>query len=89
MTLEPTTLDQAVALARQFGATRLILFGSAGYSLREARDVDLACEGVEGWKLYELAARLEEVIGAPMDLVPLTPPTRFTRYIEAHGRRLL
>ena len=80
---------QAVALAKDFGATRMILFGSAVDSPQEARDLDLACEGVPGWKLYELAACIEDRIQVPLDLVPLTPPTRFTEYIEARGRRLL
>jgi hypothetical protein len=55
----------------------------------EARDIDLACDSVPGWKLYELAARLEEELHAPLDVLPLNPPTRFTRLIEKRGRVLL
>ena len=76
-------------LARGYGATRLLLFGSALDTPETARDIDLACDGVTGWKLYELAARLEQELNMPLDLVPLSPPTRFTQLIERHGRKLI
>lgn len=82
-------LDSVITLARAYGATRLILFGSAATAPEQARDLDLACEGVSGWRLYELGARLEEELQIPLDLVPLTPPTRFTRLIEQQGKVLL
>jgi len=63
--------DKAVAVARDFGATRLVLFGTSSDDPARARDLDLACDGVEGWKLYQLAARLEETLRTP--LVPCAP----------------
>ncbi|MBN1579382.1 MAG: nucleotidyltransferase domain-containing protein [Anaerolineae bacterium] len=89
MAIQENQLDQAVALARSYGATRLILFGSAATEPEQAHDLDLACDGVSGWKLYELGARLEEELRMPLDLVPLSPPTRFTRLIEQRGKVLL
>ena len=82
-------LDKITALARSYGSTRLYLFGSALENPDEARDIDLACDGVSGWKLYELAARLENELDMPFDLVPLSPPNKFTRLIETRGRRLI
>jgi len=82
-------LDKITSLAKDYGATRLILFGSANENPDTARDVDLACDGVLGWKLYELAAKLEDEIHLPLDLVPLTPPNRFTEMIVRKGRRLI
>ena len=49
-------LDHAVALARTHGATRLILFGSTARTPDQARELDLACDGIEGWQLYVLGA---------------------------------
>jgi predicted nucleotidyltransferase len=89
MQLDRETIEKIVALARDYGATRLVLFGSAAEAPAEARDIDLACDGVSGWKLYELAARLEDELRIPLDLVPLTPQTRFTRRIEERGKVLL
>lgn len=89
MAIQKEQLDRAIALAKAYGATRLIIFGSAATAPERARDLDLACDGVAGWKFYELAARLEEELRIPLDLIPLSPPTRFTRLIERRGRVLL
>jgi predicted nucleotidyltransferase len=89
MAIQQDQLERAIALAKAYGATRLILFGSAATAPEQARDLDLACDGVSGWKLYELGARLEEELRIPLDLVPLSPPTRFTRLIERRGKVLL
>jgi predicted nucleotidyltransferase len=89
MAIEQAQIDQAIALARAYGATRLILFGRAATAPEEARDLDLACDGVAGWRLFELGARLEEELRVSLDLVPLSPPTRFTRLIESRGRVIL
>jgi len=89
MAFSQEQFDKITELAKSYGVTRLILFGSAQDSPDLARDMDLACDGVPGWRLYELAARLEEQLNAPLDLVPLTPSSRFTRMIERRGRRLI
>jgi predicted nucleotidyltransferase len=89
MAIRQEQIDRAIVLAKAYGATRLILFGSAAAAPEQVRDLDLGCDGVAGWKLYELGARLEEELRIPLDLVPLDPPTRFTRLIERRGRVLL
>lgn len=89
MTIQQEQLERAIEIAETFGATRLILFGSAVTDPKQAKDIDLACDGVSGWKIFELGARLEEELKIPLDLVPLSPPNRFTRIIERRGRVLL
>ncbi|TVL98491.1 MAG: DNA polymerase III subunit beta [Candidatus Brocadia sp. WS118] len=89
MPITQEQIEKIVSLAKSYGATRLILFGSIIDAPSQARDIDIACDGVAGWKLYELAARLEEELHAPLDLVPLSPPSRFTRHIESKGRIIL
>jgi predicted nucleotidyltransferase len=89
MTIQQKQLDQAVKLAKEYGATRLILFGSALTAPDQACDLDLACDGIAGWKLYELGARLEEELRLPLDLISLSPPNRLTRMIERQGKVLL
>lgn len=88
MPIHAEQIDKIITLAKAYGAKRLILFGSVLETPEEARDIDLACDGVPGWKLYELAARLEEELQIPLDIISLTPPTRFTRHIEAKGKIL-
>lgn len=82
-------IEKTVALAKEYGAKRLVLFGSALENLQTARDLDLACDGIEGWKLFEFGGRLEEQLHISVDVVPLSPPTRFSRYIETNGKMLL
>jgi len=89
MAIQPKHLERIIELAKAYGATRLILFGSVLTEPARANDLDLACDGVNGWKLYELGAAIEEEIEASLDLVPLSPPNRFTRMIERSGKVLL
>ena len=87
--MDATKMDRMIQLAKSYGATRLILFGSAMEMPETAHDIDLACDGVPGWKLYELAAKIEDELNVPLDIVPLTPSTRFTQNIEKRGKSLL
>lgn len=89
MAISEQQIEKAVAIARQFGAKRLILFGSALHSPDSAEDLDLACDGVDGWRFYELGGRIEDEIRVPLDLIPLSPPSRFTHLIESEGKKLL
>lgn len=85
-----TALDtaQIMEILRRYGATRIVLFGGALDSSQPLRDVDLAVDGIEGWALFRAAAEVEHELNIPVDLVPLSPPTRFTRHIERKGRVL-
>jgi len=89
MAIQPKQLERIIELAKSYGVTRLILFGSAATEPAKARDLDLACDGLSGWKFYEFGAQLEEELQVPLDLVPLSPPNRFTRLIERQGQVLL
>lgn len=89
ITLDNTSIDRIKELALSYGSTRLILFGSALENPSEAHDIDLACDGIPGWKLYEFAARLEDELKMIFDVVPLSPPNRFTEYIQRKGESIL
>lgn len=89
MQLKQAYLDRIISLAKSYGATRLILFGSSLDAQREPRDIDLACDGIDGWELYEFAALLEGELRIPLDIIPLTPATSFTKIIEKRGKVLI
>lgn len=59
-------------LLREYGASLGIIFGSF-VDLNEFRDIDIAVYGrnLNLNKLLSLGARLEEVLGIPVDVVPL------------------
>ena len=86
MSIPEHLIERCVAAARDFGVRRLILFGSALESPDTARDVDLACEGVEGWDVLRLGARLEEELGVNVDLVPVYPDDPFSQHVAQRGR---
>lgn len=88
MAITQEQIDKVISFAKLYGATRLILFGSSLEAPDKARDIDLACDGIQGWKLYEFAAKLEEELNIPLDIVALTPSTSFTKYIETKGKVL-
>ncbi|MCC6125366.1 MAG: DNA polymerase III subunit beta [Pirellulales bacterium] len=79
----------ASEIARRFNSKRFFVFGSAIDPSRTPHDIDFACEGVPGWKLFQFGAALEEALRMPVDLIPLDEPTEFGRMVESRGRRLL
>jgi hypothetical protein len=87
--MSEVSIDRCAEIAREFGVTRLILFGTAAQSPDTARDVDFACAGLEGWDLYRFGAKLEEELGRSVDVVPLRAGDRFSQYILERGRTLL
>ena len=89
MIISQFEVEKIISLAKLYGVTRLILFGSTAKTHIEVRDIDLACDGVKGWKLYEFGAKLENELGVSIDIVPLNPPTHFTRYIQTKGKVIL
>ena len=89
MGISQEKINRITEIAKSYGVTRLILFGSAATNPTQAKDIDLACDGVSDWDFYKLGAKLEEDLDTPLDLVSLTPPNRFTRLIEKQGIILL
>ena len=86
MAISQEDLEKSIDILRRFGATKIVLFGSAAESLESARDLDLACDGIDGWEFFRAGAQLEDAVPVPVDRVPLSPPSRFTRHIEKWGR---
>ncbi|MCK4357555.1 MAG: nucleotidyltransferase domain-containing protein [Candidatus Cloacimonetes bacterium] len=89
MEIQERLLNKIIKLARQYGVTRLILFGSMLDDPSIAQDIDLACDGLTGWNFYKFGAKLEEELNLSVDLIPLTPTTLFTKYIESKGKSIL
>lgn len=80
-------IETAKSIARRYGATRMVVFGSAVDDPEHARDLDLAIEGVEGWTIWTLAAEIDENLDIPVDVIPLDP-SPFTELVEEYGREV-
>ena len=72
-------------IARRYGVKRVILFGSS-LSKKNARDIDLAAEGVPPKKFFKFYGALLFDLPRPVDLVDLSHDTKFTRLIRQEGR---
>lgn len=78
-------VEQSVKFLRDCGATRVILFGSILSRPDEARDVDVACAGLPANRFYQIAAKLESILGMPVDLIDLDRSGKFRRFVESRG----
>ena len=88
MGIDQSQIKKCIALAKEYGVAKLILFGSALEDQGRAKDLDLACDGLSGWKIFEFGARVEEELNISVDIIPLQPITPFTQYIEKKGQLL-
>jgi hypothetical protein len=78
-------LDHIIRRAQDFGARRLILFGSALETPDNARDIDLAAD-IPGMELYAFAGMLENELHCIIDIVGLDYKTPFIELVEQRGK---
>jgi predicted nucleotidyltransferase len=85
--LRARAVEVAEVLAREFGATRVWLFGSLGRAwFREQSDLDLAVEGVAPARLGAAWDRATEICSDRVDLVALEEADEsLVRRIEREG----
>jgi predicted nucleotidyltransferase len=69
MKLSVEQMEEVVAVLRQMGARRVLLFGSAVTSPASAQDVDVAVEGIPLRGLLEADARVHDILKMPTDLI--------------------
>ena len=79
--------DLILACARKYGATELILFGSAVES-EAYRDIDLGVRGIPPASFFRFYGELLRKLARPVDVVDLSKPSPFTALIEQEGVRL-
>lgn len=81
-------IDKAINICKEYGVSKLVLFGSAVDDLYTARDLDLAVEGIKGWKVIELAALLENELRMNVDVVEIKPDNKFIDHVLSYGKIL-
>jgi predicted nucleotidyltransferase len=74
-----------IQMARRYGARRVLLFGSSLNSDREARDIDIAVDGVSPEMFFKFYGDLIFNISKPVDVVDLSQPGEFTSLIRQEG----
>lgn len=73
-------------VAKEFGVTKLILFGSSLESFDDANDIDLACDGLYDKRFFSFGVKLEEILMKRVDLIPIYPKDSFIEEIMKSGR---
>lgn len=86
MAVTQDQINKAIELAKEYGATRLLLFGSALTDPENANDLDLGVEGIEPSKFFLFGATLEDIILKSVDIVPLENKSHFVEHIIKYGK---
>ena len=72
-------------VAARYGAGRVLLFGSAAAASSDARDIDLAVEGLPPAKFFAFYGDLLFLLSKPVDLVDMSRESPSTRIIRQVG----
>ncbi len=83
---ETEIIEKIIEIAKEYGVTKLVLFGSAIESFNSANDIDLACDGLYDKRFFSFGAKLEEVLKKRVDLIPLNPHNSFIEEVLKSGR---
>jgi len=73
-----------VELARKYGAKKVLLFGSAA-TRTEARDIDLAVQGIPPSRFFRFYGELIYSLSKPVDVVDLDSDTPFAQMAAEEG----
>ncbi|OGU12732.1 MAG: hypothetical protein A2X61_10080 [Ignavibacteria bacterium GWB2_35_12] len=79
-------IDKAVEIAKEYGATKVLLFGSALEDPENANDLDIGVLGIPDDKFFQFGGVLENIIIKNVDVVPLNNKSLFIEYIKKHGK---
>ncbi len=88
MNLPEGKLEAVVALLKGLGAKRILLFGSYLRDSTQARDLDIAIEGIPLSRLLDADAKAYELLRQPLDLISREEDPAFFDHI-AVGAKVL
>ena len=88
MSVTQLQINRAVEIAKIYGATKVLLFGSALYDSSNANDIDIGVLGIPDNKFLEFGGTLDIELGILVDVVPLNINNPFTNYIIKNGKYL-
>ena len=86
MPISTQNINSAIDLAKNYGAKKLLLFGSALDNPSLANDLDLGIDGVDGFRIFEFAEELERIINIRVDITPLDEESKFVKSIYKYGK---
>ncbi len=72
-------------IAKKYNASRVLLFGSCIDPDKNARDIDLAVEGIPDSKFFKFYSELIFSLSKPVDLIDLRRKSRLNDLIVSEG----
>jgi len=82
-------LAKVVRLSKEFGAEKVLLFGSCLDDVESAHDIDVAIKGVKPEKFFEMYGRILGEVDSDLDLIPLEDTREhFAKRILEKGKLL-
>jgi len=66
-----TELKKIVSISREFGARRVLLFGSCLEDIKSAQDIDIAISGVKPREFFKYYGKVSMVVDDEVDIVDL------------------
>jgi predicted nucleotidyltransferase len=79
-------IEKGIEILRESGARKVLIFGSAADNPDNARDLDLACEGVAPENFLLTVGRLLDELSISVDLIDLSNNNPFVDYVRRHGK---
>lgn len=80
--------EAVLAIARKYQVPTVLLFGSSLADGVEARDIDLAIEGLADVDYFAFYGELLCALSKPVDVVDLSKKSKFTEMVRREGVRL-
>jgi predicted nucleotidyltransferase len=81
-------MRRAVEALKEFGARRVLLFGSFLTDPENANDVDLAVEGIPLNRIIDASVALHDILEVQADLVSREENPKFFDFVARYGRFL-
>ena len=88
MAVSQEQINTAVELAQKYGASKLLIFGSALTNPEDANDLNLGVAGIAGMKFFEYAGKLEYMTNLQVDIVDISLENQFVNHIKKVGKML-
>lgn len=64
-------LNEIVRISKEFGAKKVVLFGSCLTDIRSARDIDIAVSGIKPQDFFKYYGRISMAVEGGVDIIDL------------------
>lgn len=77
-----------IEIAKKYGISRVLLFGSSIEKNTESNDIDIAIEGIDASRFFKFYSELILNLSKPVDVVDLNHSTKLNDIILSEGLQL-